>query len=121
MLIIGLEILTEMGARNVGLPSDSQLVIKQLAWEYWCTSIAFALYYIATKKLLKYFKEISLEYASMDENWEADEMEKVAFDMKLSGELLYHFILIKKRNQTYINERGMPEEVLNIDEEIVGN
>lgn len=31
------------------------------------------------------------------------------------------FILIKKRNHASINERGLPEELLGIDEGIVGN
>ena len=46
-LVIGLEILWELGAQEVHIIRDSQLVLRQVAGEYKCNSLLLALYYTA--------------------------------------------------------------------------
>lgn len=67
-LIINLEMLKEMGAENVEILGDSQLVFKLLTREYKYTSFALASYYAATKKLLEDFNQVSIEYVPRHKN-----------------------------------------------------
>ena len=53
-LIIGLEILIKLGATEVEVFSDSELVINQLEGEYKCKHITMASYYLASTQLLSY-------------------------------------------------------------------
>ena len=54
-LIIGLEILHDLGAKEVLIIGDSQLVIKQLVGEYRCTSMSLAHYFTAAIQLIDSF------------------------------------------------------------------
>ncbi|XP_070662251.1 uncharacterized protein [Malus domestica] len=53
-LKIGLEILIELGAMEVKVFGDSELVINQLNGEYKCRHITMAGYYLAAMQLLSY-------------------------------------------------------------------
>ncbi|CAN6561920.1 unnamed protein product [Malus baccata var. baccata] len=53
-LIIGLEILIELGAMKVEVFGDSKLIVNQLNGEYKCRHITMAGYYLAAKQLLSY-------------------------------------------------------------------
>ena len=44
-LVIDLEILMELGAQEVHIIGDFQLVLRQLTWEYKCNSLLLAPYY----------------------------------------------------------------------------
>ena len=52
-LIIGLEILLEMGIKSVEVYGDSQLVIRQLTGDYKCCSPSIAPYFVAARQLLE--------------------------------------------------------------------
>ncbi|XP_050125643.1 uncharacterized protein LOC126602840 [Malus sylvestris] len=54
-LIIGLEILIELGAIEMDVFGDSELVINQLNREYKCKHITIADYYLAATQLLSYW------------------------------------------------------------------
>ncbi|XP_073049441.1 uncharacterized protein [Primulina eburnea] len=73
-LVIGLEILKDLGARELLISGDSQLVLKQLSGEFKCTSLSLAPYYTAASQLLDDFEEVSLVHVPRQENWEADEL-----------------------------------------------
>ena len=49
--VIGLEILLELGAQDVHIIRDSQLVLWQLTWEYKCNNLLLAPYYITSTQL----------------------------------------------------------------------
>ena len=46
-LVIGLEILLELRAKDVRVIGDSQLVLHQLTWEYKCNTLLLAPYFTA--------------------------------------------------------------------------
>ncbi|XP_073282149.1 uncharacterized protein [Primulina huaijiensis] len=73
-LVIGLEILKDLGAKELLISGDSQLVLKQLSGEFKCTSLSLAPYYTASSQLLDDFEEVSLVHVPRQENWEADEL-----------------------------------------------
>ncbi|CAL2256434.1 unnamed protein product [Prunus armeniaca] len=51
-LIIGLEMLVELGIQSVEILGDSMLVLKQIAGEYKCLSPSLAMYLVAARNLL---------------------------------------------------------------------
>ncbi|XP_070665145.1 uncharacterized protein [Malus domestica] len=74
-LIIGLEILMDLGAMEVEVFGDSELVINQLNGEFKCRHIAMAGYYLATTQLLSYWdSEISVSHVPRGANLAANEM-----------------------------------------------
>ncbi|XP_038716913.1 uncharacterized protein YpeP-like [Tripterygium wilfordii] len=73
-LLIGLEILKELGAQEICVLGDSQLVLKQLIGEYKCNILALAPYYAAAIQLLAKFEEVTLNHLPQEDNWEANEL-----------------------------------------------
>ena len=58
VLVIFLEILMELGAQEVHIIRDSQLVLRQLTGEYKCNSLLLAPYYAASTQLLDSFHSV---------------------------------------------------------------
>ena len=87
-LVIGLEILMELGAQEVHIIGDSQLVLRQLTREYKCNSLLLAPYYNASTQLLNSFHSVDFEYVPRESNWEADELAKVASSVKITKNIL---------------------------------
>ncbi|KAI5323271.1 hypothetical protein L3X38_032343 [Prunus dulcis] len=77
-LIIGLEILVELGIQFVEILGDSMLVLKQIAGEYKCLSPSLAVYLVAARNLLAEFREATWEYIPREENLTANEMAQIA-------------------------------------------
>ncbi|XP_070667408.1 uncharacterized protein [Malus domestica] len=78
-LIIGLEILMELGATEVEVFGDSELVINQLNGEYKYRHITMAGYYLATMQLLRYWgDEISVSHIPKESNKITNEMAQLA-------------------------------------------
>ncbi|CAN6687461.1 unnamed protein product [Malus baccata var. baccata] len=74
-LIIGLEILMDLGAMEVEVFGDSELVINQLNGEFKCRHITMAGYYLAAAQLLSYWdSEISVSHVPRGANLAANEM-----------------------------------------------
>ena len=71
-LVIGLEILMELGAQEVHIIGDSQLVLRQLTREYKCNNLLLAPYYTASTQLLDSFNSLDFEYVPREPNWEVD-------------------------------------------------
>ena len=72
--MIGLEILLELGAQEVHIIGDSQLVLRQLTGEYKCNNLLLAPYYTACTQLLDSFHSMDFEYVLRESNWEVDEL-----------------------------------------------
>jgi ribonuclease HI len=53
--VLGLEILLQMGIKNVTIFGDSQLVINQVKGQYKCGSVLLAPYLVSTQQLLQEF------------------------------------------------------------------
>ncbi|CAL8117099.1 unnamed protein product [Prunus armeniaca] len=73
-LIIGLEMLVELGIQSVEILGDSMLVLKQVAREYKCLSPSLAVYLVAARNLLAEFWEATWEHIPREENFAANEM-----------------------------------------------
>ncbi|XP_073270596.1 uncharacterized protein [Primulina huaijiensis] len=120
-LVIGLEILKDLGARELLTSGDSQLVLKQLSGEFKCTSLSLAPYYTTASQLLDDFKEVSLVHVPRQEIWEAEELAQVASRLKMSPELTHRLVLIQKRNHPSIQQRGIQVDTLNLDINLAGD
>ena len=64
----------ELGAQEVHIIGDSQLVLRQITREYKYNSLLLAPYFIASTQLLDSFHFVDFEYVPMESNWGADEL-----------------------------------------------
>ena len=67
-LVIGLEILLELGKKDVRVIRDSQLILRQLTGEYKCNSLLLAPYFTVSIQLLDSFKNVEFEYVPRESN-----------------------------------------------------
>ena len=72
--MLGLEILLQMGIRNVAIFGDSQLVINQVKGQYKCGSVLLAPYLVFARQLRPEFQECTLHHIPREENHEANRM-----------------------------------------------
>ena len=56
-----------------------------------------------------------------ESDWEADELAQLASSAKMSKELSHKLIVIGKKNHPSIYERGIRLEVVNTNENVVGD
>ena len=66
--MIGLEFLLEIGAQEVHIIRDSQLVLRKLTGEYKCNNLLLAPYYNASTYLLDSFHSVDFEYVPRESN-----------------------------------------------------
>ncbi|CAN6677874.1 unnamed protein product [Malus baccata var. baccata] len=118
-LIIGLEILMDLGAMEVEVFSDSELVINQLNGEFKCRHITMAGYYLAATQLLSYWdSKISVSHVPRGANLAADEMAQLASGMPIQERKYRLDVEIQKRNLPSILERGFSLDVMVLKTEI---
>ena len=67
-LVIGLEIFMELGAQEVHIIGDSQLVLWQQTGEYICNNLLLAPYYTTSTQLLDSFHYMDFEYVPRESN-----------------------------------------------------
>ncbi|KAK2370658.1 hypothetical protein QL285_083688 [Trifolium repens] len=96
-LITGLEILKDLGAKNIKIRGDSELVFKQLTQEYKCVKEHLAKYFVITSSLLNGFDHIDIEHVPRLENQEANDLAQIASGYKVSKEKLTQLIEIKEK------------------------
>jgi len=77
-LIVGLEILLELGAKDVEIKGDSELVIKQLTKEYKCVKENLIIYFATATALLKRFDRANIQHVPRIENQEANDLTQIA-------------------------------------------
>ena len=114
-LMIGLEILLELGVQEVHIIRDFQLVLWKLIGEYKCNNFLLGPYYTTSTKLLDSFPSMDFEYVPRESNWEADKISQVASGVKMREELTHKLIVIGKKNHPSIYEKGIRLEVVNTD------
>ena len=66
--MIGLEILLDLGAKDVRVIGDSQLVIWQLTGEYKCNSLLLASYFTTASQLIDSFDNVEFEHVPKESN-----------------------------------------------------
>ncbi|CAL2245408.1 unnamed protein product [Prunus armeniaca] len=110
-LIIGLEILVELGIQSVEILGDSMLVLKQIAGEYKCLSPSLAVYLVAAKNLLTEFREATWEHIPREENFTANELAQVATGIQMLEECVQRIIRIGKKSLPSVMARGMEIDV----------
>jgi len=73
-LIVGLEILLGLGAKNNVIKGDSELVVKQLTKEYKCISENLSSYSVSAYSLLNNFESINNQHVPIIENQVANNL-----------------------------------------------
>ncbi|CAJ2657607.1 unnamed protein product [Trifolium pratense] len=96
-LIAGLEILLSLGARDIKIKGDSELVLKQLTKEYKCIKEHLIRYFVIANALLKRFDSIDIEHVPRIENQEANDLAQIASGYKVSKAKLERLIEIKEK------------------------
>ncbi|KAK2409763.1 hypothetical protein QL285_045167 [Trifolium repens] len=96
-LITGLEILKDLGAKNIKIRGDSELVLKQLTQEYKCVKEHLAKYFVIASALLDCFDHVDIEHVPRLENQEANDLAQIASGYKMSKEKLTQLIEIKEK------------------------
>jgi ribonuclease HI len=84
--ILGLRRARALGADEVALVADSQLLIRQLAGRYQVKSAGLRPLYEEARGLLAGFRRHTLTHLPREENREADAMSNRAIDERLDGE-----------------------------------
>ncbi|KAI5329630.1 hypothetical protein L3X38_029027 [Prunus dulcis] len=110
-LIIGLEMLVELGIQSVEILGDSMLVLKQIAGEYKCLNPSLAVYLVAARNLLTEFREATWGYIPREENFAANELAQVASGIQMPGDCVQRIIKIGRKSLPSVLTRGMEIEV----------
>jgi len=82
-LLLGLRRAQELGAEELEVVADSELVIRQLSGAYQVRAPALRELHTEALALLKSFRKVKLTHVPRAENAEADEMSNRAIDEKL--------------------------------------
>ncbi|CAJ2642293.1 unnamed protein product [Trifolium pratense] len=96
-LIAGLEILLSLGAKDIKIRGDSELVLRQLTKEYKCIKEHLIRYFVIANALLKRFDSIDVEHVPRIENQEANDLAQIASGYKVSKEKLEQLVEIKDK------------------------
>src|SRR6266487_1711157 len=124
-LIAGLEILIDLGAKNIRIKGDSELVLKQLTQEYKCVKEHLVKYFETARQMLLCFNTVDFEHVPRLQNQEANELAQIASGYKVSKEQLYELIEIKEKlvfNDLLSPNLSMPKLVgANIPQETIDN
>nr|KYP38436.1 Transposon Ty3-G Gag-Pol polyprotein [Cajanus cajan] len=107
-LITRLNLLKELGAKNIIIWGDSQLVIKQVTREYKCTNEKLIECKSRMIALLNSFDEVQLEHISRNTNRIANELAQTASGYKISKECLESLVLVE-------NELAYNQECLTVN------
>ncbi|WP_082282906.1 ribonuclease HI family protein [Myxococcus hansupus] len=82
-LLLGLKHAQSLGAREVDVYADSELLIRQLGGRYQVKSATLKPLYEEARKLLKGFTKVKLHHVPRAQNAEADEMSNRAIDERM--------------------------------------
>ncbi|CAL2277698.1 unnamed protein product [Prunus armeniaca] len=111
-LIIGLEILKELGVKSVAVMGDSMLVLKQLSGDYKVTSQALLGYHALASQLMEDFDDVRLAHLPREHNTQANAMAQLASGVEISEGLSEELFKVEKRSLPSVFERGVPAEVM---------
>ncbi|XP_061996752.1 uncharacterized protein LOC133714613 [Rosa rugosa] len=96
-LIIGLEVLLELGVRDVQIRGDSLLVINQLQEKYRCVSCLLVPYLTRAIELLDQFDDADLEYIPRECNFAANELAQLATGITLKYGVRERILKVERR------------------------
>ncbi|XP_040369478.1 uncharacterized protein LOC121051319 [Rosa chinensis] len=96
-LIIGLEVLLELGVRDVQIRGDSLLVINQLQEKYRCVTWLLVPYLNRPIELLDQFDDADLEYILRERNFEANELAQLATGITLKYGVHERILKVERR------------------------
>ncbi|XP_024164019.1 uncharacterized protein LOC112170997 [Rosa chinensis] len=96
-LIIGLEVLLELGVRDVQVRGDSLLVINQLQEKYRCVSCFLVPYLNRAVELLDQFDDVGLEYIPRECNFAANEVTQLATGITLKYGVRERILKVERR------------------------
>jgi len=96
-LIDGPDILFELGANDVEIRGDSELVIKQLTKEYKCVKENLIIYFATANALLKCFDRKNIQHVPMIENQEANDSAQITSGYRVTEVKLEELIKIREK------------------------
>ncbi|XP_024200674.1 uncharacterized protein LOC112204019 [Rosa chinensis] len=96
-LIISLEVLPELGVRDVQVHGDSLLVINQRQEKYRCASCLLIPYLNRAIELLDQFDDVGLEYISRESNFAANELAQLATGITLKYGVRERILKVERR------------------------
>jgi ribonuclease HI len=86
-VVKALEVARDMGANQVTLKSDSELLIRQLEGRYKVKAVHLQPLFRAARDLLNGFASANIEHVRREGNVRADELVNIALDARASGAL----------------------------------
>jgi ribonuclease HI len=93
--------LLKLGAKNIEINGDSELVLIQLTKEYKCVKEGLILYLTIANALLKRFIHVKIKHIPRMENQEANDLAQTAYGYKVSHDQEQEPIEIRnKRSST---------------------
>ncbi|CAL2228521.1 unnamed protein product [Prunus armeniaca] len=103
-LIIGLEILKELGVKSVAVMGDSMLVLKLLSGDYKVTSQALLGYHALASQLMEDFDDVRLTHLPREHNTQANAMAQLASGVFLKPRFFFSFAKVSNSHfQTAIS------------------
>ena len=96
-LIIGLEILLEMGASTVHIKVDFDLVIGQIAGDFRIRSWEMCLFHLMAVQLMREFDDVQVSYMPRECNRRADHMAKIDSRLKPPIDLEGALVIVRER------------------------
>ncbi|XP_062020853.1 uncharacterized protein LOC133737271 [Rosa rugosa] len=96
-LIIGLEVLLELGVRDIQVRGDSLFVINQLREKYRCASCLLVPYLNHAVELLDQFDDVDLEYIHRERNFAANELAQLAAGITLKYGVRERILKVERR------------------------
>ncbi|KAM5551438.1 hypothetical protein ABKV19_026329, partial [Rosa sericea] len=110
-LLIGLEVLLEMGIRDVQILGDSLLVINQLCNEFRCNSFTLVPYWNRTLELLDQFDNVHLEHIPRERNFAANELAQLATGVTLRYGVRERILKVERRTlPSWMARRDPPDD-----------
>ncbi|XP_004295240.1 PREDICTED: uncharacterized protein LOC101311949 [Fragaria vesca subsp. vesca] len=105
-LIIGLEILLDLGVREVQIFGDSLLVVNQLVEKFKCLSSSIEPYLHMTFEVLDRFDGVYIEHIPREYNFAANELAQVASGLSLRDGVRERLLKVERRTLPSFIARG---------------
>ncbi|XP_038708534.1 uncharacterized protein LOC120003585 [Tripterygium wilfordii] len=106
-VIIGLQIIRELGMQTIEVFGDSQLVINHFGGTYKCHSPDFALYYIVAKQLLENFDDVILSHVPRRFNTKTNELAYVAIRGNIPQGVYDRTIIAHRKPLPFVKRRAL--------------
>ena len=105
-LIIGLEILLDLGVREVQIFGDSLLVVNQLVEKFKCLSLSIEPYLRKAFEVLDRFDDVYIEHIPREFNFAANELAQIASGLSLRDGVRERLLKVERRTLPSFIARG---------------